>query len=89
MYLVLREQALLTVFDDGPSGNDADKCILVIHYRHKVLAAGPLHQIVHTGGDPDRNIVLPAGNLNDSSCFSLAHIHITHIFQRPQKIAFC
>ena len=86
--LVFLVKAFVAVLDDRPSGNDANKGILVIHHRHKVLTAGPLDQILHAGGDLYGNIILAAGDLHDPPGLRLPHIHIAHILKRPKQVAF-
>ena len=80
---------LTAVLDDGTSADDADKSILIIDYGNKILRTGTLNQIVHTGGNPNGDVVFPAGDFHNSSGFCLTHIHIAQIFQRPQKISLC
>ncbi len=50
---ILREQALGAILDDGAAGDDADEGVLIVHNGDEILPAGPLHQVVHRGGDPD------------------------------------
>ena len=70
-----REQMLAAVTDDGATGNDADKGILIVHHRHEILIRGPAHQLLHGGGNPNRHIVLAPGNFRDPPGFRHTQIH--------------
>lgn len=86
---VLRKEVFHTIFDDVTSADNADECVLIIHHGNKILPAGPLDQIVHTGCDTDGNIVFTPGNLHNAARLCLPHIHIAHIFQCPKQVSFC
>ena len=88
LLLIFRVELLEAVFHDIASGNDADEGVFVVHHRHEVLAAGSMYQFVHTGIDPDRNIIFTAGDLHDAAGFCKTDVHITHIFQGPQQVTF-
>ena len=85
---VFRKQGLLAVFDDGATGYDSDKGILIVHHRYKILGGGPLHQILHGGGDTDRHIVLPVGDFHNPMALCLTQIHLADVFHGPQQVAF-
>ena len=50
---ILREEGLLAVLDDGTTGHNADKGILVVHDRDEILGGGPVNEVVHGGCDAD------------------------------------
>ena len=89
IFKVFREQKLIAVLNDGASGNDADKRILIIHHRHKILRSGPRHQFMHGGGDPNRQMIPPPGDLHDPPGLRLTHIHVANIFEGPQQVSLC
>jgi hypothetical protein len=88
-FLVLREKLLRAKLNDAASRNDANEGVLVVYHGNKILGTGPIHQIPHGSGDPNRYVVSPPGNFHDPVGFCLANIHVAHIFNGPQKIAFC
>jgi len=68
--LILRVEPLETVLHDIASGDDADKSVLIIYDRYEVLAAGPVHQLMHAGVDPDRYVIFAACDFHDATGFS-------------------
>ena len=88
MYLVFRIEFLRAIFHDGAAGDNTNECVFIVYHRNEVLGAGPCHQIMHIGGDPDGDVVSSASDFHDPSGFSLAHIQVAHIFQCPQKVTF-
>ena len=85
---VFPKQGLLAVFDDGAAGDNTNEGILIVHHRYKILGRGPLHQILHGGGDSDGHIVLSVGDFHNSVALRLTQIHLTDIFHSPQEVAF-
>ena len=81
------KQLILAVFDDGFSGDQADEGTVVIDHGNKVLIGCPFDQILHGGGDPYGNIILPPGDFHDPAAFCLPHIHVAHIFHGPEQVA--
>lgn len=69
LLLILRVKLLEAILHDIASGDNADKGVLIIYDRYKVLTAGPAHQLVHTGVDPDRYVVFAAGYFHNAPCF--------------------
>ena len=66
----------MAVFNNGTAGNDANKCILIIHHGDEILPTGPLHQVVHIRRNPDGDVIFPMGDLHDSVGLRLTDIHI-------------
>ena len=89
VYLVFCKEPLATEFDDAAPCNQADEGVLIVHNGDKILVGRTLHQILHRGGNPDRQMVSAAADLHNAVSLRLAHIHIAHILDGPQKIAFC
>ena len=86
---VFRKELCLAIADDGFPGDQANEGTVIINDGHKILMGSPFNEIVHGCSNPDRNVVFPAGNLQNPAAFCLAHIHIAHIFQSPQQVTLC
>ena len=85
---IFGEQSLRAILNDGTSGDDADKSVLVIYNGDKVLMDCPIHQIVHGSGDPDGNVISSPEDLHDPMGFSLPHIHVAKVLDGPEQITF-